>query len=194
MSSVTETRTSPERPEKPPQQQRRWKRLRLPFSIITGAITLYAALVPAVGLSYWQPWRPHTVYYTFIKPLPHEITPEPCAFTAVVQGKPPPVGWVMVISTQVLGVGDNVDPYLHYGKAVRMQNTNKYYDDVHNGIRKTSAGTTYKLTAWLMPAGEVAKMIRESHHNWWNRKYVLSGAKQVATATVTRKRSRHPNC
>jgi hypothetical protein len=136
-------------------------------------------------LALWQYW-PHESY-TFTNLSPDEVTAEPCVFTAIGQGKPA-AGQLIVVSNQVQAVGDNIDPLLHFVQANPMPNTDKWYADVQIGIRSTSAATSYTLTAWLVDSNGVESLTKASpgYHNWWTDRQPPPGAKQVATANVTR--------
>jgi len=143
------------------------------------------------ALAVWQAWPRPT--YTFTVPSPDEITTEPCAFRAIVQGKPP-TGQIIVVSNQDQDIGDNSDPLLHFGPATQWPNTDKWYAHVQIGDPETKAGTPYTLTAWLMDADTVASLTRTAHHDWWDDKHAPNGSKQVATVSVTRKDVAIANC
>src|SRR5262249_3805319 len=98
--------------------RRSGKRLRRLFSGTNLVITFVASVVTIglAGLAVWQAWPRQT--YTFTVPSPDEITTEPCAFKATVQGKPP-VGQIIVVSNQDQEIGDNNDPLLHFGPATQ---------------------------------------------------------------------------
>jgi hypothetical protein len=77
-----------------------------------------------------------------------------------------------------------------------MPNTDNWYVDMQIGIKTTPAGTPYTLTAWLVDADWVERLIQNLPHQqtWWNDKKPPPGAKPVATASVARKDMRVPNC
>jgi hypothetical protein len=186
---MTDIPDIPTPPEGPGDDQRRWKDHFRRFSARTYAVIILVAALVGIGVPVWQKFGPHPAVYTFTDPSPDGVTQKSCAFTATGQGRPP-TGQFIVVSNQVDDVGDNVDPFLHFGEATLMPNTNKWYADIQIGIKDTSPGTLYKLTAWLVSVDWVANMIQNSpnHRTWWNDKEPPPGARQVATASVTRNR------
>ena len=175
------------------QPKRRWQRLNRGWAIVVGVSVVVALVAGILDISGHFPF--HRQVYAFTDPSPDTTMQESCAFTAIVKGTPP-AGQVIVVSNQVQGVGDNIDPFLHFGRATPMPNTDKWYVDMQIGINTTSAGTPYTLTAWLVDANWVERLTQNLPHQqtWWNDKKAPPGAKAIATANVTRKAMRVPNC
>jgi hypothetical protein len=155
------------------------------YSLLTGVavlIGLAASIITILGA-----WPHHDTGITFMDPSSNGVTPEPCVFTVSGQGTPP-AGQVLLLSNQMQGTSDKVDPYLHFVRATMKPNTATWYADMVIGLSSTKGGTPYTLTTWLAN-GDWAKYLTQVTPNqvtWWSTLEPPPGAKKVETANVTR--------
>src|ERR1035441_6831190 len=97
-----------------------WKRW---WARTAAVISFVAAIVTIVA--YVQGYLPHHgPEITFTDPQPNEVSQERCVFSVSGRGTPR-AGQVLVLSNQVQGTGDNVDPLLHLVVATMKPGTDQ---------------------------------------------------------------------
>lgn len=181
MAETTKSSLAKDEPKKP--RRRWWQR----WWAIVGGVSVVAGLV-ASGIVIWDQIIPHYhQVFAFTDPSPDNVTPEPCVFTA--SGRIiPPAGQALIISDRVQGVGNSIDPLLHFGIATIKPNTDQWYAEVQIGISRTSAGTPYTLTAWLVSSDWINYLIQVTPQKeaWWATLQSPPGAEKVASTSITR--------